>query len=226
MAEEAAVKPDAGTFDLGEWVSGNHTYPRYGTTIHLNGEAVVAANKALEQVKELEQEELHLMQQTEKSPSTGSLGAPNSMAEKLSKVSASLRDKRKEYKDQLDKAKASALKVQFRSKGGNTYRTVRDRLRELMPDISDMTQTALTEALTENPELAQRQQALLFLELVDEITNPKGQNVDISTLSVETVEGLLERAATPDLNRLTMAMNQTMIGADLREEEIDAGFPG
>jgi hypothetical protein len=103
---------------------------------------------------------------------------------------------------------------------------VRARLKEIHPEVESMSAGRLQALFAEQPEVAQRQQALLLLELADEVVNADGARLDLSKLTVEAVELLLEGLSGPDAAKVYNNMNQAVSGAGALEEQIDAGFPG
>lgn len=226
--DRAAVEIDldAQTFDLGSWVQDQHTYPEFTTAIRLNADAVAKANRALNKIKQIDKRLPDLRKAAEGSVGGGSLGTSTPEQAAYDKAVKERRALMAEHTEAKDKAKASELKLTFRSKGGSANKRAREQLEELLPGITSMSAEELGEKFQQNPDLAHRQQALLFLELISDIVNPQGQHVDVSSLDADKVVGLVSRLSASDTNRMSLNMNLAMGGVDLVEEEIDAGFLG
>lgn len=225
MSEEAVPQLDPKTFDLGAWIQDKHSYPIYHVTVHLDGDAALRANKALARIEELDKELPDLEKKSQASAGSGSLGETSAASAAFAKAGRERSEKVREHKAAYDQAKSSALKISFQSKGGNSFKRVREQLTELHEGILEMSQPQLFELFNERPELGERQGALLFLDVVSSITNPKGEKIDLEKLTVEQVEGLLKRLSTSETGRVQTNINLALAGAELREEEIDAGFP-
>jgi hypothetical protein len=228
MAENAEPEevqaPDPQTFDLGTWLSGHQTYPRYSATVHVNGDAVKENNRLVDESREL-RKELQELERSVGKTMNGSLVDP-SAAERQHKIIARLKEIEAERAPVYAKAKASELTLHFRAKDPHVFKRVRARLKEIHPEVETMSAGRLQALFAEQPEVAQRQQALLLLELADEVVNADGARLDLSKLTVEAVELLLEGLSGPDAAKVYNNMNQAVSGAGALEEQIDAGFPG
>ncbi len=236
MSEMPEVaQPDAGEFDLGEWIAGNHTYPEYVVTVHLNKKAVIAANELGAQIEKLQEQQKVLEDALERGTDPSSIAEPSEAAKQHGENVKMLKAKKAERKDILAKAKDSALTLVLRKPdddfSGNAYDKVRKAIIEDFPAHADVLngrdQEKLQELYTSTPEILQRQSVYLIHYMTASATNAKGQTIERgSKLSVEVVEKLVKSLEQTDLTRVQNNINLAMVGADLREEQIDAGFPG
>lgn len=238
MTEETAHKleveaPDAGEFDLGAWIDGHHAYPTYVTTVHLDKDAVVQANKLLAEIEKLEKDLASLQEIVENSSATGSLGEESDVTKRHREVGKQVKAKKSEREGVLAKAKSSALKVVFQKGGkdgeGDVFAGVRKALTEEFPHLAaDFTSTDRDRAqrvFQDNSDLTHRQNVLLFHATIASITNAKGQVVQRGEkLGEAVISNLIRRLDGSDLSRLQINANQSLMGADLAEEQIDAGF--
>lgn len=231
--------PDAGDFDLNAWIDGHHTYPEYTVKVHLDKAAVVASNRLLSDIEKLEADFKTLQEIVEKGAGGGSLGSESDATKRYRQVAKELKAKEAERSEVLDKAKGSALKVVLRrpevhdddQKRGNAFDQVRRELSEKYPDhatvLNSGDQDATRDLFTENPDLAHEQNAMLFHIMIASVTNAKGQVVERGPqLSLDNVAKLIQRLENSDVNKLQINVNLALSGAELREEQIDAGFLG
>lgn len=225
--DKAAVEIDldAQTFDLGDWISGNHTYPSYQATVHMDKESVARSNEALSEIKKIDKQLSALREAAEKAGGGDSLGETSGPRAVYNKAVADRRKYVKTYNTFRIKAKDSALTVTFRAKGEDAQKRVRDQMEELIPGFTEMSDEQIREAFGDE-ELAGKQQAMLFLELTEDITNAQGQHVDHTKLDAEKVTAMFKRISTRDMMRVVNNMNLAMTAAELVEEDIDAGFLG
>lgn len=232
--------PDAGDFDLHAWIGGHHTYPEYSVKIHLDKAAVVESNKLLSEIEKLETEFSELRELAEKATGGGgSLGEEADNTKRYRLVGKELKEKKAARVSILDKAKNSALTVVLCKPSvgsededkSNPFDYVRKTLAEEFPDhvkvLNSMDQDQTRELFTEHPEISHRQNVLLFHVMIASITNPQGQTIERGPkLGEENISVLIKRLENSDINRLQLNVNLAMSGAELREEQIDAGFPG
>lgn len=239
MTENTEVEVlDAGAFDLDAWISGHHTYPEYTVTVHLDKAAVVASNKLASEVEKLEGDFKRLQEIVENGSDSVSLGEESETSKRYRVVAQELKAKKAERSAILDKAKGSALRVVLRKppvdddgQQGNAFDQVRKVLMEQYPEhskvLNSMDQDATRELFTEHPEVAHQQSVLLFHIMIASITNAKEQVIGRGPkLTQAAISTLIKRLEASDLNRLQVNANLAMSGAELREEQIDAGFPG
>lgn len=228
--------PDAGEFDLGAWISGHHTYPEYTCEVLLDKAAVVASNRLVDEIESLQKEDARLAEERKSFSSGSSLTDVPPSLERVSEIQKEIAAKRKEREAILAKAKGSALKVVTRrpavtDENTNVFDAVRKELSAAYPDHADvlnsMDQEATRELFQKSPELAHEQTVILFHSMVASITNAKGETVERGPkLTREVLGALIKRLDVSDLNRLQLNVNLAMSGAELREEQIDAGFLG
>lgn len=231
--------PDAGEFDLNAWIDGHHTYPEYVVKVHLDKKAVVKSNKLGGEIERLEEDFKALQELVEKAPAAASLGEESDAAKRYKAVGQEIKAKKAERAEVLDKAKGSALKVTFRKSGvsddasrkGNAFDQVRRTMSEKYPEhakaLNSGDQDVTRGLFADNPDLAVEQQSTLFLIMIASITTAQGQTVERGPqLTEQVVDNLIDRLDHSDLVRLQNNMNMAMAGAELREEQIDAGFPG
>lgn len=230
--------PDAGEFDLNSWIDGHHTYPEYVVKVHLNKAAVVESNKLLTEIEKLESEEALTAKDRESFAKGASLGEKHPDFEAVAKRAAAIKAKRKERAEILDKAKDSAMKIVLRKpevheddEGGNAFDQVRREMAEKYPEHAEGLNSADSEARSElfqeNPGMAHEQITALFHLMIASITTAKGVTVERGgKLTRATISNLIKRLENSDINKVQMNLNLALSGADLREEQIDAGFPG
>lgn len=230
----------ADDFDLGAWIDGHHTYPEYTVKVYLDKAAVVASNRLISDVEDL-QKELERLAESRKMFSKGSslTDTPPDFA-RVPQIEQEIKAKRQERESILAKAKGSALKVTMRrpevsdddeGDSTNVFEKIRAELVEKYPEhaeaLSSSDQEAARTLFQENSGLAHYQMVLLFHTMIAMVTTAKGVTIERGPkLTRETLSKLIKRMDVSDLNRLQMNSNQAMSGADLREDQIDAGFPG
>lgn len=227
--EEAAdveIDLDAQTFDLGAWIAGNHTYPSYKATIHMDKEAVARSNEALSEIKQLDKKLPDLRKAAENAGGSDSLAETSGPRAAYNKAVADRRKHIKAYNAFRGKAKRSELTFTFRSKGEDARKRVREEMEELIPELSSMSQNEIQEKLSTDEDLATKQQAMLVIELAEDIVTADGKHVDPASMTAEKVAMIFHRAASRDVVRISTNMNLAMLAADLTEEEVDAGFLG
>lgn len=238
MSEEQTNEveaPDAAEFDLGEWIAGHHTYPEYTVTVHLDKKAVVTANGLSGEIEKLQEEQKAIEDALERGSDPSSIAEPSDSAKRHSENVKTIKAKRGERKEILAKAKSSALKIVLRKPdddfSGNAYDKVRKELVKQYPDHAEVLngrdQEKLQALFTENPEMGVEQTTQLFHYMVASVTNAKDQVVERGPkLGYKTIKNLVKNLEQADLARVQMNINLAMSGAELREEQIDAGFPG
>lgn len=227
--EEAAaveIDLDSKTFDLGAWVKGNHRYPSYTATVHMDKEAVARSNEALSEIKKIDKRLPGLREAAEKSGGSDSLVETSGPRAAYSKAVEQRRAHVKTYNAFRAEAKDSELKLVFRSKGEDAQKRVRTKMEELIPGFTKMGEQEIQEKLGNDEELATQQQSMLFLELIEDITNAQGQRVDHAKMGADAVRSLFRHVASRDSMRIATAMNLAMMASELVEEEVDAGFLG
>lgn len=217
---------DAQTFDLGAWVQKNHTYPSYQATVHMDKESVARSNEALAEIKKIDKQLPGLRKRAEEVVnSDGSIGETSGPRAAYNTAVSDRRKHMKIYNAYCAKAKGSALTITFRAKDEDAQKRVRDRMEELIPGFIEMSDEQIREALGDQ-ELANSQQAMLFLELAEDIVNAQGQHVDHTKLNTDKVIAMFRRISSRDSMRVANNMNLAMTAAELVEEDIDAGFLG
>jgi len=232
--------PDAGDFDLNAWIDGHHTYPEYTVKVHLDKAAVVASNRLLSDIEKLESDFKKLQEIVEKGTTSGaSLGSESDAVKRYKAVGKELKAKKAERAEVLDKAKDSSLKVVLRkpevhddeNRKGNAFDQVRKELSEKYPEhasvLNSGDQDATRDLFTENIDLANEQQAMMFHLMIASVTNAKGQTIERGPkLTQQVIANMIQRLESSDINKLQLNLNLALSGAELREEQIDAGFPG
>lgn len=232
--------PDAGDFDLMSWIDGHHSYPEYTVTVHLDKAAVVEANALAAEIENLISERSTIEEMLERGSGHASLGETSPQVKRHGEISKELKAKRAEHESILEKAKGSALKIVLRKPpvngddedgGASTFDEVRKILAERYTEHASvlnnmMDQKALQELFFANPHLAHEQNVLMWHVMVASVTNTKGQTINRGPkLSEEVLSNLVKRLDNSDISRVQTNMNLAMSGSELREDQIDAGFP-
>lgn len=225
--DKVAIDLDAQTFDLGAWVQNNHTYPSYKATVHLDKEAVARSNEALAELKKIDKQLPGLRKRAEEIiNSDGSIGETSGPRAAYNAAVSDRRKHMKTYNAFRTKAKDSALTITFRAKDEDTHKRVREQMEELIPGFIEMSDDKIRETLNNDEELASKQQAMMFLEMAEDIVNAQGSHVDHAKMSTDSVTGLFRSISSRDMLRIVNNMNLAMSAAELVEEEVDAGFLG
>lgn len=232
--------PDAGDFDLMSWIDGHHTYPEYTVTVHLDKATVVKANDLATEIENLVSERADIEQQMERTaPGNSGLNETPPQVKRHAEIAQEIKAKRAERKELLEKAKGSALKLVLRKPSvsgededeGNVFDKLRKVLAERYPEhaaaLNNMAdQKGLQELFFANPHLAHEQNVLMYLSMVASVTNAKGQTIERGPKLTEAVlSNLIKRLDASDNARVQSNMNLALAGSELREEQIDAGFP-
>lgn len=225
MSEEVQ-KPDAATFDLGAWVQGKATYPRFTTTVYLDQDAAAKAAALNDTIKEL-------TKKADKAYEASMGSQPNAS---LVDTATASHDHQK-YKQERDKAvaeqnkyveqlKKSALTLVFGVKDRNHQKNVNTALKEKFPQLKDHSEQQILKAVQEDEEIATAQAYLRLKETLVEITNADGHQVDMSQVTVDQITNLVESLPAKSQSRVHYNMMQAVTGGNVVDEAIDAGFPG
>ncbi len=235
--EQKIEAPDAGDFDLMSWMDGNHTYPEYTVTVHLDKAAVAKSNALATEIEELISERNAVEEALERKTEHSSLADTSSKAERHGAIGKELKAKRAEREKVMAGAKGSALKIVLRKppvdddEDGSAFDSVRKTLAERYPEHASvlnnvMDQKAMQELFFANPHLAHEQSVLMWRYMVASVTTASGNVVERGPkLTEEVLSNLIKRLDPSDTNRVQSNMNLAMAGSELREDQIDAGFP-
>lgn len=225
--------PSAGDFDLIEWIDGHHTYPEYTVTVHTDKNAVAQANRLLDEIA-ADQEEIREAEEALAlhSAEGGITDTPPDMG-RVQDLQHHVIRKRRERAMVLERAKGSALTLLFRRAAvsddedeDNVFSRALTDLKQQFPDVDLSDQQSVTRVVQDNPEVGRRHTAFIVHQMLASVTTASGNVLERGTrLPLETVSRLLTRLDPSDLQRVTMNMNLALSGAQLREEQIDAGFP-
>lgn len=235
--EQKIEAPDAGDFDLMSWMDGNHTYPEYTVTVHLDKAAVAKSNALATEIENLISEQSAIEEALERKTEHSSLADTSSKAERHGAIGKELKAKRAEREKVMSGAKGSALKIVLRKppvdddEDGSAFDSVRKTLAERYPEHASvlnnvMDQKAMQELFFANPHLAHEQSVLMWRYMVASVTTASGNVVERGPkLTEEVLSNLIKRLDPSDTNRVQSNMNLAMAGSELREDQIDAGFP-
>lgn len=235
--EQKIEAPDAGDFDLMSWMDGNHTYPEYTVTVHLDKAAVAKSNALATEIENLISEQSAIEEALERKTEHSSLADTSSKAERHGAIGKELKAKRAEREKVMSGAKGSALKIVLRKppvdddEDGSAFDSVRKTLAERYPEHASvlnnvMDQKAMQELFFANPHLAHEQSVLMWRYMVASVTTASGNVVERGPkLTEEVLSNLIKRLDPSDTNRVQSNMNLAMTGSELREDQIDAGFP-
>lgn len=229
MSENKAAELNAGTFDLGQWLSGTITSTKYTCKVRLNLDAFRRVVELQERGRDVHAALTQATEAAEKSTGSGSLGEVSPAAEKVEEL-------RKEFealKEEHDKARAeleaSELTIVLAADDRSATRGVLPILQEHFPEVlkgEEMTQAKMMSLLRTNPEIMDKQNAVILHSTIESVTTAQGQTVQRNEITLEWVEMILGGISQPDRERLFQNMNLAINSSTLTEEAIDAGFPG
>lgn len=235
--EQKIEAPDAGDFDLMSWMDGNHTYPEYTVTVYLDKAAVAKSNALAAEIEKLTSERNTVEEALERSAGHSSLADTSSRAGRHGEIAKELKAKRAEREKVMAGAKGSALKIVLRKPpvdedvDGSAFDSTRKAMAERYPEHASvlnnvMDQKAMQELFFANPHLAHEQNVLMWHYMVASVTTANGNVVERGPkLTEEVLSNLIKRLDPSDTNRVQSNMNLAMSGSELREDQIDAGFP-
>lgn len=224
---ENEQKLDASTFDLGKWMQGKNTYPKYTVTVHVDREAGKQLSDIDNDIKNKTKRYDELVKESEAKAGSGSLAespatASASEAEGLAKELKRLRTQRKKV---LAKYSESQLTLTFRISSRDVVEKINASLREEHPEFSDKTDVQLQETLSESETYALSQMAFQLIHTVEEMADADGNKADLTRLDRETAASFL-RSLSGDQQRNVMTnMNLALMGGREVDTQVDAGFP-
>lgn len=227
--DEFEVDLDAGSFDLGEWLSGKTTTARYTTTVRTDKDAFRRVIELQEKGRDLHAEIMEAEKSAEKSAGSGSIGEVSPAAARVVELKEEFAKLKKEHDEARKALDASELTIVFSATGGSVNKGIMTVLQEHFPEVlqgGEISQSNLMRVVREHPEVLEKQNSLMIHDTIESITNAKGQVVRRGDITLEQVEQLIASVGVPDREKLARHMGLAINSSSLTEEVIDAGFPG
>jgi hypothetical protein len=227
--DEFEVDLDAGSFDLGEWLSGKTTTARYTTTVRTDKDAFRRVIELQEKGRDLHTEITEAEKSAEKSAGSGSIGEVSPAAARVVELKEEFAKLKKEHDEARKALDASELTIVFSATGGSVNKGIMTVLQEHFPEVlqgGEISQSNLMRVVREHPEVLEKQNSLMIHDTIESITNAKGQVVRRGDITLEQVEQLIASVGVPDREKLARHMGLAINSSTLTEEVIDAGFPG
>jgi hypothetical protein len=227
--DEFEVDLDAGSFDLGEWLSGKTTTARYTTTVRTDKDAFRRVIELQEKGRDLHTEITEAEKSAEKSAGSGSIGEVSPAAARVVELKEEFAKLKKEHDEARKALDASELTIVFSATGGSVNKGIMTVLQEHFPEVlqgGEISQSNLMRVVREHPEVLEKQNSLMIHDTIESITNAKGQVVRRGDITLEQVEQLIASVGVPDREKLARHMGLAINSSSLTEEVIDAGFPG
>lgn len=227
--DEFEVDLDAGSFDLGEWLSGKTTTARYTTTVRTDKDAFRRVIELQEKGRDLHAEITEAEKSAEKSAGSGSIGEVSPAAARVVELKEEFAKLKKEHDEARKALDASELTIVFSATGGSVNKGIMTVLQEHFPEVlqgGEISQSNLMRVVREHPEVLEKQNSLMIHDTIESITNAKGQVVRRGDITLEQVEQLIASVGVPDREKLARHMGLAINSSSLTEEVIDAGFPG
>lgn len=228
MSENATEKLDATTFDLGKWMQGKNTYPKYTVTVHVDREAGKQLSDIDTDIKNKQKRYDELVKESETKAGSGSLtespatsGA--SEADSLVKEIKRLRTQRKKV---LAQYAESQLVISFRISSRGVVEKINASLREEHSEFADKTDVQIQESLSENEAYALSQMAYQFIHTVEEMVDASGNHADLGRLDRATAASFLQSLSGDQQRSVMTNMNLALMGGREVDAQVDAGFPG
>jgi hypothetical protein len=227
--DEFEVDLDAGSFDLGEWLSGKTTTARYTTTVRTDKDAFRRVIELQEKGRDLHTEITEAEKSAEKSAGSGSIGEVSPAAARVVELKEEFAKLKKEHDEARKALDASELTIVVSATGGSVNKGIMTVLQEHFPEVlqgGEISQSNLMRVVREHPEVLEKQNSLMIHDTIESITNAKGQVVRRGDITLEQVEQLIASVGVPDREKLARHMGLAINSSSLTEEVIDAGFPG
>lgn len=227
--DEFEVDLDAGSFDLGEWLSGKTTTARYTTTVRTDKDAFRRVIELQEKGRDLHTKITEAEKSAEKSAGSGSIGEVSPAAARVVELKEEFAKLKKEHDEARKALDASELTIVFSATGGSVNKGIMTVLQEHFPEVlqgGEISQSNLMRVVREHPEVLEKQNSLMIHDTIESITNAKGQVVRRGDITLEQVEQLIASVGVPDREKLARHMGLAINSSSLTEEVIDAGFPG
>lgn len=227
--DEFEVDLDAGSFDLGEWLSGKTTTTRYTTTVRTDKDAFRRVIELQEKGRELHAEITEAEEAAKKSAGSASIGEVTPAASRLKELKEEFAQLKEEHDLARKTLDASKLTVVFSADKPNVNKGLMSVLQDHFPEVlqgQEITQSNLMRVAREHPEVLEKQNSLMLHETIESITNAKGQVVRRGDITPEQVDQLIASVGIPDRDKLIRHMGLAINSSSLTEEAIDAGFPG
>lgn len=214
MSEQEQMDP--GTFDLGEWVQGHSTYPRFTATVYLDRDAAAQAVEIKREIDKLRKQ---------KSKDSDEANAWSSIADAQMLPENQILELEERHQELMRKLKSSETKLVFGVKERNVDKRINDKLRDEFEQLKGVSDRKLMEMVAEDEEIAARRSALQLKETIVEITNAKGQKANLAKLTPDALKDFVEGLTNRDLGKVFSNMQQAITGGNVVDEAVDAGFP-
>lgn len=225
---ESDQKLDAATFDLGKWMQGKNTYPKYTVTIHADREAGKQLADIDADIKTKQDRYEKLVEESKNKAGSGSLteSPATEAASDADKIVKELKQLRTQRKKVLTRYSASELTIHFRISYRDVVERVSNDLREMYTELSSLSDVKLQEAISEDEQYALSQTAFQFMHTVEEMVDAEGNKADQESLTRSSVVNFLQSLSGDQLRTVMNNMNLAIMGGREVDTQVDAGFPG